>query len=399
MECSICYDEINEGFVKLTCNHIFHLKCIGHWLLILKNNTCPYCVQIAKDHEQLYIEEPPIQPMIIIENYNNIIKFIDAIKNNNMDAVIKCIEEDNLDINSYLNNNDYPINIACYYGHVNIVKYLHEKGAILNNEGNNNNQYQYTAIFRAVFNNQIECVEYLLDNGICPNIINIYTGLSLLHYSIRMSYQVLTELLIERGADINIINRDGHSLLIDMIINENYNGVKYICEKGIDVNFQDLEGKTALIHAVKNDYGEMIHLLFKHGAKCDIVDNYNKTALLWAIYESLYTIIIDLLKEEPDINKHILSNTGILYEILNNSRHIYIKKKLIKLFCVDYKELIPATAVQEIISSFIENNMNMPYENVIEDLCDTGKISMEFINAKKLNLQFYLSLNHSPLNE
>ena len=43
-ECNICMDEykINDKIIILDCKHIFHRRCIKHWLLQEKV-TCPVC--------------------------------------------------------------------------------------------------------------------------------------------------------------------------------------------------------------------------------------------------------------------------------------------------------------------------------------------------------------------
>ena len=51
--CSICMDNGNNKYLKLKCNHIFHLKCIKQW--IEQNNSCPLCrntiINITNIHE------------------------------------------------------------------------------------------------------------------------------------------------------------------------------------------------------------------------------------------------------------------------------------------------------------------------------------------------------------
>ena len=53
MDCSICCDTINvwTGHVTLSCQHIYHLGCIGRW--ILKSTTCPMCRQETSDKEKI----------------------------------------------------------------------------------------------------------------------------------------------------------------------------------------------------------------------------------------------------------------------------------------------------------------------------------------------------------
>ncbi|KAK0599183.1 hypothetical protein LWI29_003038 [Acer saccharum] len=49
-DCSICLDEYEDGElcrVIPVCNHMFHLKCIGHWLK--DHLTCPICRRCLLD--------------------------------------------------------------------------------------------------------------------------------------------------------------------------------------------------------------------------------------------------------------------------------------------------------------------------------------------------------------
>ena len=58
MDCSICLNVIKKetGETKLACGHLFHIACIGRW--ILKNESCPCCrtkmceeARISEDNE------------------------------------------------------------------------------------------------------------------------------------------------------------------------------------------------------------------------------------------------------------------------------------------------------------------------------------------------------------
>lgn len=40
-ECSICFENLHEGFYTSRCGHKFHIQCIVPWFS--KNVTCPEC--------------------------------------------------------------------------------------------------------------------------------------------------------------------------------------------------------------------------------------------------------------------------------------------------------------------------------------------------------------------
>ena len=56
--------------------------------------------------------------------------------------------------------------------------------------------------------------------------------------------------LIEKGADVNMKNNEGHTPLMWAACNRNAGTVKKLIKAGADVNAQDNLGKTALMYAV-----------------------------------------------------------------------------------------------------------------------------------------------------
>ena len=46
--CPICYDPIKKPFIKLKCNHIFHVYCIYNWVYGHKKKSCPICRRECK---------------------------------------------------------------------------------------------------------------------------------------------------------------------------------------------------------------------------------------------------------------------------------------------------------------------------------------------------------------
>ena len=55
--CSICLDALTQqtGIYTSSCGHLFHLGCIGRW--ILKNENCPNCRSEFVEKEQIAAEK------------------------------------------------------------------------------------------------------------------------------------------------------------------------------------------------------------------------------------------------------------------------------------------------------------------------------------------------------
>ena len=42
-KCGICYNEFNEDYYTLQCNHVFHKSCIESWIHTGNGTSCPFC--------------------------------------------------------------------------------------------------------------------------------------------------------------------------------------------------------------------------------------------------------------------------------------------------------------------------------------------------------------------
>lgn len=110
-------------------------------------------------------------------------------------------------------------------------------------------------------------------------------GLSALHYAARDGYHDAAQLLLDRGADLNVRSGDGTTPLLMATINGNYDLAMRFLEDGADPTLESEDGATPLFATLNNrwapkalfpqptafkqqqtDYLEMMQSLIDHGA-------------------------------------------------------------------------------------------------------------------------------------
>ena len=123
-------------------------------------------------------------------------------------------------------------------------------------------------------------VEKLLENGADPNYpklgkedtdllpLPLATGYSIVNINHTQNAVKIVEMLLEYGADPNVILRRGRTCLIDVVelepkyYNEyHYEIVKLLVEYGTDISIKDQDGFTAYDYAVKYNRTELYDLL------------------------------------------------------------------------------------------------------------------------------------------
>ncbi|WP_186430062.1 ankyrin repeat domain-containing protein [Clostridium sp. BSD9I1] len=94
------------------------------------------------------------------------------------------------------------------------------------------------------------------------------------------------ELLKNNGnrININVLDENGRSLLMNAIINRNDFVTLYaLIDNNIKLNIQDKDGKTALMYAAQYNDSYLIDYMIKKGCNINLKDKENNTALLYLL--------------------------------------------------------------------------------------------------------------------
>lgn len=128
-------------------------------------------------------------------------------------------------------------------------------------------------------------------------------------------------LLLDRGAQVNLQDKDGNTAL--MIASSNWypRAVQLLLDRGAQPDIRDKKGRTALIIGVRRTNTENVKILLEKGADVRIQDLKGRTALMYIAAEKFCTgdrqqIITELLKYDTDINAiDSKKQTAIMYAI------------------------------------------------------------------------------------
>jgi len=138
-------------------------------------------------------------------------------------------EKNNTSINQYSIDGFTPLGLACFFGHIEIIKYLIEIEADLNIPSNND--FKVTPLHSACATSNLEIAELLLKNNANVN-AKQQGNVTPLHSASHNGQIKLVRLLIEYGADINAKMKNGQTPLF-MAKEKSFEEVsEYIKSKG-----------------------------------------------------------------------------------------------------------------------------------------------------------------------
>ena len=167
-------------------------------------------------------------------------------------------------------------------------------------------------------------------------------GYTLLEIALEKGRFKIAKLLIEKGANVNTVNRAGYTPLINAIYTSNCDDeslaiVKLLISKGADVNHIDRENHSVLTHAHRMRRGDIVKVLEENGARVNHDGERDNESIRFIRsiascnpYERNEKKIIESMKEK-EFNLDYIDSEGnsLLYHAIYN-RMMDIAKFLIE---------------------------------------------------------------------
>jgi len=201
----------------------------------------------------------------------------------------------NLGLSPHFQNHEgyTPLMAACYGGHIDITRFLLERGAHIESK----DCYGYTALLEAAKAGKPLIIEFLLRKGADPNVATT-SGATPLMWTSYLGCERCAELLLDRGADIEARSKCGYTALMQAAKWCKTDVLKLLLLRGAQPNIRNSYGYTALILASRQGCYEVVKTLLEYGADKSIneSDPEVETALEFA-QKWDHTSIIELLKK------------------------------------------------------------------------------------------------------
>lgn len=305
---------INVNLIELTRGHEDEVFSKSAFIIAVEQNDTEMMELLLKKGAKISYQKGCDESPLMV-----------ASEKNNLDAVLFLIEK-GANVNERVGEYQTPlINAACY-GAVDAIKILIEKGADIEAKSDSK-----TALLWTLDLGLEKTALFLINKGANVNIKD-KDGFTALHYAAKSNLENIVKLLINKGLDINYKNSMGDTPLHL----SDSNLIPLLVENGANINDKNLEGYTRLHSDARNGNTSSVEYLLSQNADIDSLSNELETPLMLALDISNWKVAKILLDNGADCNLtningfspfvKLIKGSAEMYEISEDWRINYFKK-------------------------------------------------------------------------
>ena len=192
-------------------------------------------------------------------------------------GAVRFLLDHGADVDAEDNNRSTPLHVISEYGNVKAAGLLLEHGASVDALDSNHS----TPLHFALRGKSVEVAHLLLKHGANINAQN-KEGHTPQHLLLAMRSQVIDTMwfFLERDADVDAVDNNHSTLLHEASYYGNVKVAQLLLERGANINARNKEGHTPLHRVLVSlgygagvHYFDIIQLLFEHGANVDALDD------------------------------------------------------------------------------------------------------------------------------
>ena len=142
--------------------------------------------------------------------------------------------------------------------------------------------YQAEDIHQAVQEGNLSLVKEIIENQPKSIFLEGPDGLTPLHHAARLGHIEIIDILVSKGADVNILSSNRETPLHSAALTGKRDAAAWLIEKGASVDVGNKAGYTPLILAVMRGHGDFAGLLLENGADPNLKNIYSHTPMVMA---------------------------------------------------------------------------------------------------------------------